>query len=206
MANRRAGVVLAILLSLPLASWAARHAHAENQMGYRLLSAQEAAALPRNQGALGLDVERAQQITDAGITFDLMRVKQVRQGSAGARAGFRRGDQIIAVDGLVFPSIAAFAAYIGSVAPGNRVSIDYMPAGSGPANAERVPVTLGAAGRTPQNYARENSGGETGSGGMSTRMKIGIGAAALFGCYELGCFSRSKPAAPAGNQQPYSYR
>jgi hypothetical protein len=36
---------------------------------------------------------------------------------------------------------------------------------------------------------------------MSTGMKIGIGAAALSGCYELGCFSRSKPVAPAGNQQ-----
>ena len=52
------------LLVLPLAP-----AHADNQMGYRLLSAQEAAGLPHNHGALGMDVERAQQITDDGLTF-----------------------------------------------------------------------------------------------------------------------------------------
>ena len=65
-------------------------AYAENQMGYRLLSVQEASGLPRRHGALGMDVERAQQITDGGMTFDLIRVKQVRRGSPGDRAGFRR--------------------------------------------------------------------------------------------------------------------
>jgi hypothetical protein len=58
-----------------------------------LLSVQEAARLPRHRGARGMDVERAQQITDDGMTFDLIRVKQVRRGSPGDRAGFRKGDQ-----------------------------------------------------------------------------------------------------------------
>ena len=43
-------------------------AYAENQMGYRLLSVQEASRLPRHHGALGMDVERPQQITDDGMT------------------------------------------------------------------------------------------------------------------------------------------
>jgi len=71
-----------------------------------------------------MDVERAQQITNDGMTFDLIRVKQVRRGAPGGRAGFRKGDQIIAVDGRVFPSIAAFGVYVGSMPGGSRVSID----------------------------------------------------------------------------------
>jgi hypothetical protein len=49
-------------------------------------------------------------------------------------------------------------------------------------------------GSVPNAPARQSD--EAASTGMSTRMKIGIGAAALLGCYELGYFSRSKPAAP----------
>lgn len=194
-------IVIASMLTL---QWTPKPAYAENQMGYRLLSVQEASRLQRNRGALGMDVERAQQITDDGMTFDLIRVKQVRPGSAGAQAGFRRGDQIIAVDGRVFPSIAAFAAYVGSISPGNRVSVDYIPAGGGPEKAERVAVIIGGAGKAaaqglPQNPQSE----EPASSGMPTRTKIGIGAAALLGCYALGCFSsRSKSSGAAGNQQP----
>jgi len=114
-------IVAASMLSM---QWTSRLAYAENQMGYRLLSVQEASRLPRHHGALGMDVERAQQITDEGLTFDLMRVKQVRRDSPGARAGFRTGDQIIALDGRVFPTIAVFAAYIGSMPPGSQVSVD----------------------------------------------------------------------------------
>src|SRR2546423_5575827 len=94
-------------------------AYAENQMGYRLLSAQDASRLPHHHGALGMDVQRAQQITDDGMTFDLIRVKQVRRGSSCPQAGFRRGDQIIAAEGRRLPSIAAFAAYVGSMSPGS---------------------------------------------------------------------------------------
>ena len=144
-----------------------------------------------------------QQITDDGMTFDIIRVKQVRSGSAGAQAGFRRGDQIIAVDGRVFPSIAAFAAYVGSISPGSRVSIDYIPAGGGPEKAERVAVIIGGAGKAAQGLPQTPQSEEPASSGMSTRTKIGIGAAALLGCYALGCFSsRSKSSGSAGNQQP----
>ena len=182
-------IVTASMLTL---QWTPNHAYAENQMGYRLLSVQEASRLPRQHGALGLDVERAQQITDDGMTFDLIRVKQVRRGSPGARAGFRKGDQIIAVDGRVFPSIAAFGAYVGSIPPGSRISVDYIPAGGGSENAERVPVTIGDAGRPTQEPPQNGQSDESASSGMSTRTKIGIAAAALFGCYALGCFSKSK--------------
>jgi hypothetical protein len=177
--------------------WTPRLAYAENQMGYRLLSVQEASQLPHHHGALGVDVERAQQITDEGLSFDLIRVKQVRRDSSGARAGFHKGDQIIAVDGRVFPSIAAFAAYIGSLPPGSRVSVDYIPAGGGPEDAERVPVVIGDAGKPSQDPARKPHEDEASSGGMSTRTKIGIAAAALLGCYAMGCFSKSK--GPAGD-------
>src|SRR5262245_12407554 len=73
-------------------------ARAENAMGYRLRSEQEAASLPRNHGALVLDVSRAQQISDPEMTFDIMSVTGVKTGSPAAKAGFRRGDQIIAVN------------------------------------------------------------------------------------------------------------
>jgi hypothetical protein len=95
-------------------------ANAENQMGYRLLSPQEASRLPHNQGALGLSVERAQQITDGGMTFDIIRVTRVRRDSTGAQAGINVGDEIIAVDGRVFSSLADFAAYVGSFGPAAR--------------------------------------------------------------------------------------
>jgi hypothetical protein len=191
-------IVTASMLTL---QWTPELAYAENQMGYRLLSVQEASRLPRNHGALGLDVERATQITDDVMTFDIIRVKQVRSGSAGAQ-DFRRGDQIIAVDGRVFPSIAAFAAYVGSISPGGRVSIDYIPSGGGPEKAERVAVIIGGAGKTAQGLPQPPQIEEAASSGMSTRTKIGIGAAALLGCYALGCFSSgSKSSGSAGNQQ-----
>ena len=184
--------------------WAALPAHAENKMGYRLLSQQEAAGLPHNHGALGMSVERAQQITDDGMTFDVMRVKQVRRGSPGARAGFKVGDQIIAVDGKVFPSIAAFASYVGSKSAGSRISIDYMPSGGGPQQAERVAVTVGAPGRSNQATAPGQAGAPAASGmSTGTKVAIGAGAVALLGCYEMGCFSHhsSTPASNAGHQQ-----
>lgn len=171
-------------------------AHAENKMGYRFLSAQDAAQLPHNKGALGMDVERAQQISDGGLTFDIMRVKQVRSGSAGARAGFRTGDMIIAVDGQVFPSIAAFAAYVGSVTPGQTVSVDYMPSGGGPAQAQRLSVVVGGPGTARTAPAAGLSTGQ--------KLAIGAGAVALFGCYEMGCFSHRTTPAPdrTGMQNP----
>jgi S1-C subfamily serine protease len=164
-------------------------AHAENAMDYRLLSAQEMNALPRNHGSLGMDVERSQEITDGGMTFDIIRVKQVRQGSPGARAGFKTGDQIIAVDGRVFPTLVSFAAYIGALSPGTQAAVDYIPVGGGPAQAQRASVTVGAAGSLKSND-------EATSAGLSTRSKvaIGVGAVALLGCYEMGCFSHRSHA------------
>ena len=161
---------------------------AENQMGYQLLSQQQAAGLPRRGGALGMDIGRAQQINEGGMTFDLLRVNGVRRGSPGAQAGFNVGDQIIAADGQVFQSVAAFATYVGSLQPGRQVAVDYMPANGGPQQAQRVAVTVGAGGRAVPAQAEEQA-----HTGMSTGSKLAIaaGAAALFGCYKLGCFNRS---------------
>ncbi|WP_158741996.1 PDZ domain-containing protein [Acidisphaera sp. L21] len=184
MPNRYVALVLAASLAV-----GAMPARAENSMGYRLLSQQEAASLPHNHGALGLDVERAQQISDSGLVFEIIRVKQVRADSAGARAGLRPGDQIIAIDGRVFPSLAVFAAYVGSLAPGSNVTADYIPSGGGPAQAQRVSIAIGKP-------AEQSAGLSTG-----TKVAIGVGAAALFGCYELGCFSRRKPVQPPNTSQ-----
>lgn len=166
-------------------------ARADNPMGYRMLMPQDAAVLPHNHGALGLEVDRAQHIEQNGMVFDLMRIKRVHSGSAGAHAGFKVGDEIIAVDGQVFPTIATFASYVGSVPPGTKISVDSIPAGRGPQQAQRVSVTVGAAGST------------TPSGGMSTGKKVAIGAAAAvaLGCYEMGCFSHHSTPAPANSQQ-----
>ena len=190
MLNRMVKVAVSACLMLPLAVLPAR---ADNPMGYRLLSQADAASLPRNGGALGMDIERADHIDDDGLAFDIIRVKQVRPGSPGAQAGFRSGDQIIAVDGRVFATLTAFGAYVGSQTPGSTIRVDTIPAGGGPKQAQRLTVTVGAAGRAVSPAA-----------GLSTREKvaIGVGAAALFGCYELGCFSHRKAVAPQGRPIP----
>ncbi|WP_428485745.1 PDZ domain-containing protein [Rhodopila sp.] len=206
MVNRALSTVVASCLL----AWqcAALPAQAENRMGYRLLSQQEAAGLPHNQGSLGMNIERAQQITDDGMTFELIRVKQVRQGSPGAQAGFKAGDQIIAVDGQVFPSLATFASYVGSKPAGSQISVDYIPAGGGPQQAQRVAVVVGAAGRPAQAMVSGQATAPA-STGMSTGTKvaIGVGAAALFGCYEMGCFSHRHATATSNTgqqvQQPH---
>jgi len=198
MVNRTAAALLAVtflgLQSVP------SPARADNQMGYRLLSTQQASGLPRAGGALGIDIGRAQQVTDGGMTFDVLRVKGVRMNSPGSQAGFNAGDQIIAVDGQVFQSLAAFAGYIGSLPPGRQISVDYIPAGGGPQQAQRVAVTVGGGGRAvppaEQNAQSQSTGMSTG-----TKVAIGVGAAALFGCYELGCFNRSKSQPGAYRQQ-----
>ncbi len=175
-------------------------AFADNQMGYQLLSADQASLLPRNGGKLGMQVDRAQQITSGGLTFDVLRVKAVAANSAGAHAGFKSGDQIIAVDGRVFASVASFAAYVGSLPPAHQISVDYMPSDGGPQEAQRVNVTLGGQTLTTVAPPPQSEGLSTG-----TKVAIGIGAAALFGCYKLGCFThKSKPtmqAQPSGAPQ-----
>lgn len=189
MRCRRTLAALATLAvaAAPLAS------HADNAMGYRLLSPEDAAALPQNHGALGLQVQRGQQISDQGLTFDIMKVVRVAPGSAGAAAGFKLGDQIIAVDGDVFPTIATFAAYVGSHAPRTAIQMDTMPAGAGPQQAQRITVVLGEAGSP----APQNAHGLT----TGTKVAIGVGAAALL-CYEMGCFSHHPHQMPPGRPGP----
>ncbi len=186
-------VALLTAQAWPAAAWA------DNQMGYRLLSQQEAAGLPRNQGAIGLNVERAQQITDGGMTFDIIRVTQVRPGSAGERAGLKRGDQIIALDGRVFPTLVAFASYVGSARPGSQMTVDFMPAGGGPQQAQRVSLVVGRAGQASSSQQDNKA---QASGGLSTgqKMAIGAGAVALLGCYKVGCFSHRAKSADASQQ------
>ncbi len=195
----RRTLAAASILSAAILPLLAVSARADNPLGYQLLSAQDAASLPHNHGALGLEIERARQITDDGMTFDILRVKQVHSGSAGARAGLKVGDQLIAVDGKVFASLTAFAGYVGSIAPGTSASIDYMPANGGPAQAQRVSVVVGA----PHAQGQAAPGLSTG-----TKVAIGVGAAALLGYYEMGGFShRTAPPAtgqayPQGGQPP----
>ncbi|MDX7951231.1 PDZ domain-containing protein [Lichenihabitans sp. Uapishka_5] len=167
---------------------------ADNQMGYQSFTADQANALPKGGGKLGLNVGRAQHITSGGMTFELLRVNGVTSGSPGDKAGFRVGDQIIAVDGKVFTNVAAFAAYIGSKRPDDRISVDYMPPKGGPKDAQRVDVTLTGSGATSASKPSEPQ-----SAGLSTgtKLAIGVGAAALFGCYKLGCFSHRGTPAPS---------
>jgi len=170
-------------------------AWADNPMGYRLLTEEEAARLPRHGGSLGMDVDRAQRVTESGITFDLMRVKQVRRGSPAAQAGFAPGDTIISVDGQVFPTIAAFAAYVGSTSPGSRIDVDYIPQGGGPQQAQRVAVAVGGAKQAGQPAPQQDQAPS--KSGLSTGQKLAIGAAAaaVIGCYWTGCLSHGQTTA-----------
>ena len=180
-------------------------AWADNQMGYRMLPQAEASSLAKAGGTLGLNVGPGQQITSGGLTFKLLRVNSVKPGASGAQAGFRTGDQIISVDGRVFPSVPAFAGYVGSVAPGQQINVDFLPSGSGPQGAQRVTATLGggataAIPTTPVQPAPDQPAAvDPKAGTLSTGTKIAIGTAAvaLFGCYKLGCFNRFKKPAMA---------
>ena len=166
---------------------------ADNPMGYSLISAADAASLPRNGGSLGMEIERAEQISDNGMIFDLVRIKSVRRGGAAASAGLEAGDEIVAVDGHLFATLQAFAAYVGSVQPGRQVTIDLIPPGGGPQQAQRVTVAVGAAsrsGQVPETASVQHQG-------MSTGTKVAIGLGLLFGCYELGCFSHRTTPPPA---------
>ena len=205
MVNRSAAALLAAFLAMQSLPGPAM---AENQMGYQLLSMDQASQLPHNGGVLGMNVGRAQLITDQGLSFELLKVNGVGPNSPGAQAGFRAGDQIIAVNGRVFPSVAAFAGYIGSVQPGSQISVDYIPAGGGPQQAQRVGVTVGGKGAalpapTATPAPAQPSADQPQAAGLSTGAKIaiGVGAAALFGCYKVGCISRLKARFGNGGQQ-----
>ena len=87
------------------------------------------------------------------------------------------------------------------MSPGSRVNVDYIPAGGGPETAERVPVIVGDVGRPTQEPPQKRQSYDAASSGMSTRTKIGIAAAALFGCYAIGCFSKSKGHAEISTQR-----
>ena len=164
---------------------------ADNAMGYRMLTAQEAAGLPRGGASLGLTVQSTRNITDQGLNFSVLTVTVVRPGSPAATGGIQHGDMLIAVNGLVFPGIREFAQYVGSLTPGTSMTVDFIPRGTGPDNAQRVTLRVGAAG---QAAPPPQAAGEPATG-MSTRTKLGLAAAALFGCYELGCFSHGQPPA-----------
>ena len=154
---------------------------AENQMGYRLQTMEASARLQHSGGSLGMKVGPEREITSGGMTFELLQVEGVGAGSPAAQAGLAVGDQIIAVDGRVFPSVPTFAAYVGSVSPGRQIEVDYMPAGSGPQQAQRVGVTVGTGGRAAPAHrdVPHNQGLSTGD-----KVAIGVGAVAVIGCYE----------------------
>ena len=171
-----ATLLAASMLAGAIPAWAA------NPMGYQLISDREAARLPRGHGALGLVVNESSMISDSGMNFAILRVDQIKPGSTGATSGLQVGDQIIAVDGHVFPDLRAFAEYAGSLRPRSQALIDYIPRGMGPKDAQRLALTVGEPGRN--NQPTLNQGMSTG-----TKVAIGVGAAALLGCYEMGCFS-----------------
>ena len=183
IAATRAAVLLTAILSL------SGRASADNQMGYRLQTAEQSEGLQRAGGSLGMKVGPEKEITSGGMTFELLKIENVGASSPAEQAGLKIGDQIIAVDKRVFPSIATFAAYVGSVAPGRQIEIDYMPEGGGPKQAQRVGVTVGEAGRAapPHRDVPRASGLSTGD-----KVAIGLGAAAVIGCYEAGCFKNLK--------------
>ena len=178
-----AAVLLLATLSLSVP------ALADNQMGYRLQSAEQSQGLQRAGGSLGMKVGPEKEITSGGMTFELLKIEGVGASSPAGQAGLKVGDQIIAVDARVFPSIADFAAYVGSIAPGKQIEIDYMPEGGGPGQAQRLGVTVGEAGKAaaPHHDVPRGNGLSTGD-----KVAIGVGAAAVIGCYETGCYTRLK--------------
>lgn len=198
-----AAMLAATFLSLQCLKAAAQ---TQNQMNYHLVTAQEAASLQFAGGALGMNIVTGEQIHDGGLDFELLKISGVQSGTPGAQAGLHPGDQIIAADGRVFPSLKTFAAYVGSIPPGRLMSMDYIPSGGGPQQAQRIGVTVGNRGRA---VAPAQTDAQPSHEGLSTGTKIaiGVGAAALFGCYEMGCFSRKKAnTVQSPSQSGYSQR
>ena len=126
---------------------AAGPAAADNKMGYQMVSAEQASAMPRAGGSLGMKIGPEEMIDSEGLHFAVLKVERVQPDSPAAQASLKVGDQIIAVNGRVFPNVAAFAGYVGSIPPGKLIEVDFMPAGGGPKQAQRVGVTVGEAGR-----------------------------------------------------------
>ena len=187
------GLRLAVVLGLGLGT-ASPRALADNAMGYQLLTDAQTARLTPSGGSLGMSVGQGRPINEGGLAFELLVVRTLRANSPAAAAGLQTGDQIIAVDGHVFPSVAAFAGYVRSIPPGGRMTVDEMPAGGGPQQAQRVAVVMGTGGQAAS--AQQNAAARE-AGGMSTGTKVAIGvaAAALLGCYEMGCFSHRRSGA-----------
>lgn len=64
---------------------ALKPAFAENQMGYQLLTAEDAARLPHADSMLGIQAGAGQQISSNDLRFELLQIQGVRKGSPGAR-------------------------------------------------------------------------------------------------------------------------
>lgn len=184
---------IAILAAVLIGSESfAAGASADNKMGYKLETAAEAAKLPKAGGSLGMKIGPQDDIKSEGLDFQVLKVEGVVSDSPAAQAGLKVGDQIIAVNGHVFPNTRAFAEYVGSIKPGQQINVDYMPQGGGPKDAQRVGVTVGESGHAAKPQAQQQA--QKSEGGLSTGQKaaIGLGAAALIGCYEYGCISKLK--------------
>ncbi len=182
-----AALAIGAMLAAP---WASGPAAADNKMGYQLETPEQAAQLQKSGGSLGMKVGPQEQINSEGLTFQILKVEGVNQGSPAEQAGLKVGDQIIAVNTHVFLNTKTFAEYVGSAKPGQQIEIDYMPAGGGPKQAQRVGVTVGEAGKAAPPHKEPSTVG----GGLSTgdKIAIGLGAAAVIGCYEFNCYSRIK--------------
>ena len=165
-------------------------ASADNKMGYKLESAAEASALTKAGGSLGMKVGPEDDISSEGLSFQVLKVEGVAGDSPAAQAGLKVGDQIIAVNGRVFPNTKTFAEYVGPIKPGQLIDVDYMPQGGGPKDAQRVGVTVGEGGHA----TKAQPDAAKSANGMSTgeKVAIGLGAAAIIGCYEYGCISKLK--------------
>lgn len=203
MANRKAALAMAAALLMSVAA----PAYADNQMGYRMLPSDQAAQLPRGGGSIGINVQSTQRITEQGLDFSVLTVTAINPGSPAAAGGLAHGDMIIAVNGIVFPGIREFAQYVGSLTPGSTMVVDFIPRGTAPDNAQRVTLRVGVPGQRQPRQEAAATEGEPATG-MSTRMKLGLGAAALFGCYELGCFSHRTPTTQQiqQSQRPQGYQ
>ena len=167
-------------------------AAADNKMGYQLETKEQAAGLSPAGGSLGMRVGPEQEISSEGLTFELLKVENVGQGSPAAQAGLSVGDRIIAVNGHVFPSTATFAAVVGAVAPGKQIEVDYIPSDGGPDKAQRVGGTVGEKGQAAPAHTTAATADRKEGLSTGAKVAIGLGAATVFGCYELNCFSRLK--------------
>ena len=84
---------------------------------------------------------------------DAVLIREVKPGSAGERAGLKKGCFVLEFDGVHITNDADFTKVLGSRTPGDPVRLKLFDPSPHGAGVHEMKVVLGAAGKTPEEVA-----------------------------------------------------